>query len=488
MRQTASLGHCFIAQNPTFRRCILNASDMRKLLVVILFSTVALAYGQIEQGVLLGRWSVDSLVGSSAFNNTYNEIWGLAHDGREYAIIGSTYGTHFIDVTNPENPVEVYQVEGGTSGPAIIHRDYHDYAGYLYAVADEGRTSSLQIFDYSFLPDSVATVFDDSQLLRRSHNIFIDTTSALLYSCLSEGDTLPRTAMRIIDISDPVAPEFVAEYAELNGYRFSQVHDIYVDQDTAILNLGPFGWIIAAFDDPRNPSVFSIFSPNDYPQAGYNHSGYRTADKKHYILADENWNLDMKVYNIEDPMNVDLVALLDAGTDSTGFSIPHNQLVLDDYLYVSYYYDGLQVYDLSDINNIRRIMEYKTTQIPHRRNYEGCWGVYPYLPSGNILLSDMQDGLFVLAPVDQVVSNEDEPEIVSDKLNIYPNPSRAGDLVTIISPEEITINTTIAFRDATGRIVYQNTLRNNQVVLPDLAPGLYTVTSDDFSASLLVIE
>jgi hypothetical protein len=26
----------------------------------------------------------------------------------------------------------------------------------------------------------------------------------------------------------------------------------------------------------------------------------------------------------------------------------------------------------------------------------GCWGVYPYLPSGNLVVSDIQNGLYVL--------------------------------------------------------------------------------------------
>ena len=47
------------------------------------------------------NWNEDTLVGSSAYDNVYNEIWGVAINDREYAIIGSTYGTHFFDVTNP---------------------------------------------------------------------------------------------------------------------------------------------------------------------------------------------------------------------------------------------------------------------------------------------------------------------------------------------------------------------------------------------------
>jgi hypothetical protein len=28
----------------------------------------------------------------------------------------------------------------------------------------------------------------------------------------------------------------------------------------------------------------------------------------------------------------------------------------------------------------------------------GCWGVYPFLPSGNLVVSDIQYGLYVLTP------------------------------------------------------------------------------------------
>ena len=107
-----------------------------KAILTILICTLSIQLnGQVAQFNLLGTWSVDTLPASSAHNNTYNEVWGITNEGREYAIIGSTYGTHFIDVTNPNNPTEVYVLEGGTTGPAIIHRDFHD----LDASAHEAR-------------------------------------------------------------------------------------------------------------------------------------------------------------------------------------------------------------------------------------------------------------------------------------------------------------------------------------------------------------
>ena len=123
---------------------------------------------------LLFNWYEDTLIGSAEYDNVYNEIWGVVVDDREYAIIGSSYGTHFFDVTIPEFSFEVAVVKGRVIGSQIIHRDYHDYNGYLYAVCDEG-VSSLQIIDISTLPDSVSLVYDSSELFERSQNIFIDT-------------------------------------------------------------------------------------------------------------------------------------------------------------------------------------------------------------------------------------------------------------------------------------------------------------------------
>ena len=124
---------------------------------LLLLSFSLLAQQEATEATLLGTWENQELEGSTAFNNTYNEIWGLALNGREYAVLGSTAGTHFLDVTNPADIREMFFLPGQDNGPQIIHRDYHNYDCYLYAVADEGQ-SSLQIIDLSYLPDSISVV------------------------------------------------------------------------------------------------------------------------------------------------------------------------------------------------------------------------------------------------------------------------------------------------------------------------------------------
>ena len=366
-------------------------------------------------------WSDSNLVASNAHDNTYNEIWGHSLNGREYAIIGSTEGTHFIDVTDPRNPVEVERVIGGTVGASIIHRDYHNLGNYLYGVADEGSRSTLQIMDMSYLPDSVSLVYDSRELIRRSHNIFIDTTNLLLYSLISGNSTSGFTPMAIFDISDPVNPVEVGRYSSIDGFSISQVHDAYIVDNLAFLNCGPSGFAIADFTDPLDPSILSAFRVDDYPQGGYNHSGWANEDLTHYYLADENHGFDMKVIDVTDPREARFLSTFNAESESP-FSIPHNQIVKGDYLYVSYYFDGVQVFDISNPAEPIRSHFYPTSTFPHTNGlYRGAWGVYPFLPSGNLIASDMQNGLFVLSGVEQTTSIN---EVEEEKLVISPNPSQ----------------------------------------------------------------
>lgn len=82
---------------------------------------------------------------------------------------------------------------------------------------------------------------------------------------------------------------------------------------------------------------------------------------------------------------------------------PHNPHLKGNYLYVSYYEDGVQVFDVSDVTNqntIKRIAYYDTypenNGSGYPSNFFGCWGVYPFLASGCILASDLNNGLFTL--------------------------------------------------------------------------------------------
>jgi len=367
---------------------------MKNLLFIFLIFSISWINGQdVTQATLEGRWFNEDIPGSFAFDNAYNEIWGLAVNGVEIAVIGSTLGTHFIDVTDPSSCEEIFFVEGGTAGESIIHRDYHDHKGFLYAVADEGSNSTLQIIDISNLPSSIDVVFDDNAPIRRTHNLFIDTANNMLYTGISQGTSNQFSPLRVFDITNPTDPVEVGDFDNFEGFTVSQIHDLYVEDNIGYLNCGPGGFAIVDFTNMVEPKTLASLRTSEYPQSGYNHSGWLSEDGTHYYMADETHGMDMKVLDVSNLPDINITSFINAGSTSE-FTIPHNQIVHDNLLFSSYYYDGLAVHDLTDPANPVLSYVFDTSTRDHRENYEGAWGVYPFLPSGNVLVSDMQEGLF----------------------------------------------------------------------------------------------
>ena len=442
-------------------------------LALFCLSVFSVLEAQVSQAVLLGQWSDSTIVGSQNHNNAYNDVWGLAVNDHEFAVIGSTAGTHIIDVTDPGNAYEAFFVPGAVSSDIVVHRDFKDYKGYLYAVCDQGP-STLQILDISRLPDTLEVVYDTSSAFNRSHNIFIDSTFGMLYTFSTAGGDEPYSAMRVYSLADPIAPEFIGSYYEFEDISANHFHDGYVRNGIAYLNAGNQGFAMVDFTDPAQPVTLGTMAL--YANKGYNHSGWLNEEGTHYYMADENHGSPLKVVDVTTPEYLEVIHLFYAGSAGVN-SIPHNQLIKGDLLYVSYYYDGLQVYDISDPSLPVRVAQYPTSTEPNMKQYRGAWGVYPFLPSGNIIVSDMQNGLFVFAPIEGTSDLETE-QFLPTELTLAPNPVR--DLFTL-SGLTAQNNLTIQLIGLDGRLLHT---WENQVAqagrldlaLPGRLPeGLYTL-------------
>lgn len=440
-----------------------------------LFTTICLvAQAQISMNLdSVFNWQDVNLVPSSAHFNTYNEIWGYEKDGSEYAIIGTTAGTHIFDVTNPTSSTEVEFIEGALVGPQVVHRDYHDYNDYLYMVCDEGA-STLQIADLSFLPDSAPVVYDSNALFPRSHNIFIDTSSARMYVC---GGTVQFAVYSLEDPENPTllvnCPQDVPFWNSI-GY----VHDTYVRNDTAYLNTEFRGLYIVDFSDLND--IRMIGSLDTYVQSGYNHSGWLMRDEPYYAMADETHGMDVKIVDVSDMSNLEVTDTI--GSNVNANSIAHNLIYHDGFLYIAHYFDGLYVYDCrTNPANPTLAGYYDTSTETHQNNvYRGCWGVYPFLPSGNILVSDMQSGLWILnAPTLSVNELAQEQKT----FEVYPNPTDG--LISI--PNEL-IGAEYNLIDVQGRTIQNGVLRTS-MNLENHPSGLYFIQafleSDVYSSKLL---
>ncbi|MEZ5022713.1 MAG: choice-of-anchor B family protein [Chitinophagales bacterium] len=459
----------------------------------ILFLMIGLLLGHFtnaqEQANLLGTWSDLELTPSFGAGNIYNEIWGYSKGDKEYAIMGSTAGTHFIDVTDPTQPFEAHFVAGKDQGGVIIHRDYHDYEGYLYAVSDEG-SSSLQIMDLNNIEDTIVVVYDSNELIRTAHNIFIDAENKLLYAFATKNGAGSGFALRLYSLENPIQPSFVAEHRTFDGFTVGHVHDGFVEDNMAFLNCGWDGFFIVDFTDPEYPITKTKLT--SYPQQGYNHSGWPSPNLDYYYMADETHSKDIKVLNICDLEQVTVSGTFNANSVESK-SIAHNQVVACNYLYVSYYYDGLQVYDISDPKQPVRVMEYDTYAPANDEFYRGAWGVYPFLPSGNILVSDMQSGLYVFEAIDTnctgfgITGNFEEnctvdiPSAVQDitiqntLANVFPSVLHQGELFTLQLKQ--TNISEVQLMNSQGQLVQtysELTVGYNQLIIPsNLQSGVY---------------
>jgi choice-of-anchor B domain-containing protein len=308
----------------------------------------------------------------------YTDIWGYAANGREYAIIGVTDGTSFIDVTNPTLPVEVAFIPGPTAAP-YHWREMKTHSHYAYIVTEgTGTGRGLQIIDLALLPDTAVLVNTIDTYFTRAHNITVEDGYAYVI-----GTNNFSGGLHILDLSNPVNPVQTATFTGLN-----YIHDVHVYNDTVYASAeSKYGLINVV--NKNSPTLVS--SSAQLPGI-YAHSGWLTEDKRYFIACEEFGVRDITVWDLQDRSSWDLVV---PQWQNAGNSYVHNVFVKGNFAYVSYYTDGLVVLDVSNPENPIKVGEYDTYP-GTGGNYDGAWGVYPYLPSGNIIVSDMSTGLYVI--------------------------------------------------------------------------------------------
>ena len=442
---------------------------------ILFYFLLALSFhlhGQEHMNVtLLDKWDNDSIPDNGG-GQTFNDIWGYATDGREYAIMGSASYVHFFDVTNPTNIDSLTEFAGGDT---TTWRDIKTYQDRAYSVSDF-TNEGLMIYDLSNLPDSVTLVSQTTEFFGSSHNIFIDEPNGRLYAV---GTNTMSQGVIILDIAtDPDNPIEIGKFVLPGG---GYIHDIYVKDNIGYASHGNNGFFIWDFNDLEiyNNSDTSGLIASSLTN-GYNHSSWLSEDESFVLFAEEvprglplgimdlsglaNNSIEVSNY-FKQPLLPDT-----SETDNT----PHNPFIKGNYGYVSYYEDGLQIWDLTDPLNPVLAGYYDT--FPFNNNYGGywgCWGTYPFLPSNVILASDRKYGLHVLSfDLDPFVSNDDLSRSNLDA-HIFPNPSNGIFNIQIVS-ENIQPFTFEVF-DVSGKLLKRVELNQNraEVQLTNLPSGFY---------------
>lgn len=322
------------------------------------------------------------MLGQLSYSDQLSDIWGYVdEEGNEYALVGTYSGLSVVDVTDPANPNEVFFGEG----PNSIWRDIKTWGDYAY-VSNES-SGGVYIVDLSPLPGGSITMtsnFTGSVYPFSSiHNLYIDETGKLYIFGANNG----FGGAIICDLTeDPMNP------VELGRFDDFYLHDGMARGDT-LWGGGIYVGVLAAIDvsDPANPTVMgTVDTPSQFC-----HNAWVSDDGSHVFTTDEVSSGYIGAYNVTDLDNMIETDRIQTAPGSG--VIPHNAHVMNDFIITSYYTEGVVIHDASNPNNIIEVGHYDTSPNYSGSGYNGSWGAYPFLPSGNILASDMEEGLYILS-------------------------------------------------------------------------------------------
>ena len=332
-----------------------------------------------------------------------NDIWGWvdAQTGNEYALMGLTNGTAFVDVTDPENPVFLGHLATNTVEAAW--RDIKVYMDHAYIVADGAGAHGMQVFDLTrlrgvaspqnFMPETVYNGFENA------HNVAINEATGYAYAV---GTNTCGEGLHMVDISTPNNPLFAGCHADAETHDTQCVVYQGPDADYTGLEIcfSSNKDHLGIADVTIKSAAVTIFSRN-YPDTGLAHQGWLTEDHRFFLLGDETDEISFNVPTrtlIFDVTDLDAPVFVSAYEAAT-VSIDHNLYILGNRVFQANYTSGVRVLEFGDLANseLTEIAFLDTFPDSDAASFDGLWSIYPFLPSGNIIASDLTNGLFILS-------------------------------------------------------------------------------------------
>lgn len=334
---------------------------------------------------------------------TMSDIWGWADPKTksEYALMGSSEGLKIIDVTRPTRPVYLGTLLKPDS--ALVWQDVEVFEDHAFVVCDLSPCG-MQIFDLTRLRGVKAPQAWQPDLVYptslATHALDINTATGFAYlngSYLSGGS-------HVVDINDPMAP-LPAGQIQDDGYTHDSHCRIYRGPDKdyreSEVCFSANEDTVTIYDVTSKIASTQIARVT-YENASYTHQAWLTDDHTHILVSDEgdetshNINSTTYIFNVHDLDKPKYVGKYVADNKS----IDHNNYIKGDLDYQASYTAGLRILDLTKVakGKITEVGFFDVVPQSDAADYDGSWGVYPYLPSGNVLISGMGQGLFVVHP------------------------------------------------------------------------------------------
>lgn len=386
-----------------------------------------------NNGIRLMSWlSLQDLNGG----DNGNSLWGYTSpSGREYACFGSQLGTHFVEVTDPANPVIV----GFIAGPSSLWRDTRTYSHYAYSVSEGG--GGIQIIDLANIDNGVVTLANTVTIggsTTATHTVFINEQSGYLYRAGGGGH-----GIRIYSLANPLNPTYVSSWDNKYCHEVTVVSYTsgpYAGKEVAFFCGGDNGgWANPGLFivDVTNKSNLTLMSSLNYTGAAYSHQCWPSADMQTLYLDDEldeyygSTTCVTKVFDISNLFAP--VQKPDFGNGNT--AIGHNLYTKGNLLFQANYTSGLRIFDVTNPLVGTEIAYFDTYPENDLNVFNSLWNVYPYFQSGTVIGSDIDRGLFVwwvgapkvsLAPA----STPSTVSVVGEQLDVTLSELAPGDYQT----------------------------------------------------------
>jgi len=356
---------------------------------------------------LLAIIDLETLGGNT--NVEGSDIWGWTDptNNNEYALIALNNSTAFVNITDPINPIFLGRLD--TNAGINVWRDVKVYNDHAFIVADNTGAHGMQVFDLTRLRSvtNAPETFNADAIytgVGSCHNIVINESEGVAY--LVGCSTTNGGGPIFVDITDPTNPTTLGDYA-VSGYS----HDAQVvtyngpdsDHTGKQIYVGSNGntdtVVILDVTDKNNVIPISNFT---YPQTEYPHQGWFTEDQAYFILGDE---LDEQAFGFNTKSLIFDFTDLDNPTLSSSYfgptvAIDHNGYVKGNEYYLANYTAGIRILDLTNIASSSNAMTetafFDTYPANDNPIFDGVWSVYPYFASGNIVISDIERGLFIV--------------------------------------------------------------------------------------------
>ena len=335
-----------------------------------------------------------------------NDSWGWTDPttNKEYALVGLNSHAAFVDISEPSLPILL-----GVLPTATVNSSWRDikvYQNHAFIVS-EASGHGMQVFDLTRLrnvitPPETFTADTHFTDFGKAHNIFINETSGYAYVVGTSRNGPFFGGALFINIQNPTLPVSEGGFAA-GGYS----HDVQVinyfgpDADyngkEILVGSNENEIVIADVTNKANPITISTIA---YSNIGYTHQGWFTEDLNHFIVGDE---LDERDFgNNTRTLFFDLSDLDNPVYDfdylGPTSAIDHNGYVNGNDYFLANYRAGVRVLDLSQIasNIITEIGFFDTYPENDNAAFDGVWNVYPFFQSENIVISDIDRGLFIV--------------------------------------------------------------------------------------------